>query len=372
MELTHGVERSSANKTYAVRVGEDRPGGFSIGRDGTMTSIRDCKPKDDGDFSGSAPGMPVVVFVADDHYAMPLAAAISSVVANLGKNQKIQVFIVDGHVSSSNKQKIAQLEDRRRVRIQWLQPSESHFDLLRSLPCGYVGKSAYYKLLIPELLGPAYQRILYLDCDVVVEGDITELWYADVGKNYVLAVRDLINPFVSSPFGLKNWRELGRQPSDELFNTGVLVFNTAKWRKENATNRLVRYLRENSRYIRLCDQDAMNAVFGDTWGRLDPCWNVLPYMHIAGSYSLLSKKSHEDLLARAKLLHYCGPNKPWNTCCGHPRRDRFFHYLDLTVWSGWRPKWWSFDRGDFSYYGRRFTAMVRQMVSSVSRDKGIL
>lgn len=313
--------------------------------------------------------VPVVVFVADDHYAMPLAASISSVIANLGREQKAHLFIVDGGISWKNKEKIMQSEDRERVIIQWLQPSESDFDLLRSLPCGYVGRTTYYKMLVHELLGPEYPRIIYLDCDVIVEGDITDLWVADLGENYVLAVQDLINPFVSSPFGLRNWRELGRKEDDELFNTGVLVLNASKWRKENVTLKLMQYLKDHYQYVQLCDQDAMNAVFRDEWGRLDSRWNVLPYMNIARNYSLLSKKSHEDLLRRAYLLHFCGPKKPWNARCGHSQRDRFFHYLDMTAWSGWRPKWWAVDSDVFVYYMRRVLSLLRRKFGICNRSQ---
>jgi lipopolysaccharide biosynthesis glycosyltransferase len=313
--------------------------------------------------AGSGTGSPdvtVVIFVADDHYAMPVAAAVTSVAANLDRERKAQVFIVDGGISLTNKSKVMRSENRERVRIQWLQPSESQSDLLKSLPCGYVGRTAYLKMLVPELLGPEYPRIIYLDCDVIVETDINALWEADLGENYVLAVQDLINPFVSSPFGLRNWRELGRKADDELFNTGVLVLNAAKWRKENVTLNLVQYLKDHYQYVQLCDQDAMNAVFRGGWGRLDSRWNVLPYMNIARSYSLLSKKSHEQLLKRAYLLHFCGPDKPWSARCRHPQRDRFFRYLDMTAWSGWRPKWWAVDRDLFVYYMRRVLSMLRR------------
>ena len=66
---------------------------------------------------------------------------------------------------------------------------------------------------------------------MIVEADITDLWIADLGENYVLAVQDLINPFVSSPFGLRNWRRLGRKADDELFNTGVFVLNAYQMAK---------------------------------------------------------------------------------------------------------------------------------------------
>ncbi|HEX2966461.1 MAG TPA: glycosyltransferase, partial [Syntrophorhabdaceae bacterium] len=168
--------------------------------------------------------LPVLAFIADDYYAMPLAAAIASVTANFAGDTKLQIFIVDAGVSQINKERLLRSFDTNRVIVQWLHPSGAQKQLLQSLPCGYVGKPTYYKLLLPELLGPEYQRIIYLDCDIIVEADISPLWSMNIGDNHVLAAQDLINPYVSSRFGLRNWKHLGRKLDDELFNTGVLVF----------------------------------------------------------------------------------------------------------------------------------------------------
>lgn len=282
-------------------------------------------------------GIPVVAFVADNHYALPLAAAISSVIVNLDKEQKLRIFIIDVGISLANKSRIGRLVDQEKVNIRWIKPSKQHKRVVRSLPPGYVGRNSYYKMFVHELLGSEYSRIILLDCDVIVEADVTELWGVDIGDNYVLAAQDLLNPLISSPFGLNNWQELGRQADDKLFNSGVMVLNAAKWHEGNVSQRLVQYLRDHERHVRLCDQDAMNAVFNNQWGQLDLRWNVLSYMEGANCSSLLDKKSLEALMLRACLLHFCGPDKPWKAHCEHVRRDRFFHYLDLTAWAGWRP-----------------------------------
>jgi len=295
----------------------------------------------------------VVVFVADDHFAMPLAAAMSSVIANLGAGLRVQIFIVNGGVSLTNRGKVMQSGRGKRVSLQWLEPSGAQRDLLRSFPCGYLGRAPYHKLLIPDLVGPDHARVIYLDCDVIVETDIADLWRAELGNNFVLAAQDLINPFVSSPFGLRNWREIGRKEDDKLFNSGVLVMDAARWRQANVIQGMTRYLHDYYRDIQLCDQDAMNAVFQGGWGQLDSRWNVLPYMNRAREFTSLSRKDHEDLLSRAYLLHYCGQDKPWHAHCPHPYRDRFFHYLDMTAWSGWRPQWWAPCSDVLAYYARR-------------------
>lgn len=310
--------------------------------------------------NGSAvPGDPVVLFVADDQVAMPLAVAIASVIANLAPGHRAQIFVVDAGVSAANQEKVMRSSEGGWGRVEWLRPNDEQRALLQSLPGGFLGTAPYYKLLIPELLGPQYSRVIYLDCDVIVERDLTDLWRADPGAHHVLAAQDLINPYVSSPLGLRNWQALGRKQDDGLFNSGVLVLNAAQWRQDDVTKRLVQYLQDHDRDIQLCDQDAMNGVFVNSWGPLDRRWNVLPYIHLARKYSALRKTEHEALLQQAYILHFCGPDKPWSARCSHPWKHRFFHYLDMTAWSGWRPRWWAPDTGVLTYYARRVLAKVR-------------
>lgn len=244
---------------------------------------------------------------------------------------------------------------------RWLCPARSQLDVIRSLPVGYVGSSAYYKLFLPDWLQDR-PRFIYLDCDVIVEGEIGELWAAQLGENYVLAAQDLLNPFVSSPFGLRNWRELGRRSDDVLFNTGVLVVNADKWRRERATSTLLGYLGRHRDDIRLCDQDAMNAVFWGQWGRLDRRWNVLQYLHLARRYALLARREHEALLAQARAIHYCGPRKPWHGPATSRTGAHFFHYLDQTAWAGWRPRWWARSGHTLAHYAKRAALVTRRLL----------
>jgi len=321
---------------------------------------------------GDSPGgwnqeSPVISFIADKNFEIPLTAALCSAAVNLDRNCSLTVFVVDGGISDGGKGKIARTATDLGVTLNWIRPTSAQADKIKTFPVGYVGRACYYKLFIPEILGKAYPRIIYLDCDAVVEGDLSELWNAKMDDFYLLAVQDLINPFVSSPFGLRNWQELGRAESDGLFNSGLLVFNTRKWVEEDVSSRLANWLKSNYYNVRLCDQDAMNAVLGNKWGRLDLSWNVLPRMQLARNYFLLEKEDHEKLLNNASLLHFCGPDKPWNVHCRHPHGDRFFHYLDMTSWEGWRPKSKIFDPLLVIYYWRRVTVLLRR-VTRTCRD----
>jgi hypothetical protein len=62
-------------------------------------------------------------------------------------------------------------------------------------------------------------------------------------------------------------------------------------------------------------------------------------------------------------IHFCGPQKPWHRHSPDPPGDRFFHYLDLTPWAGWRPSRWTLGGHAFTYYVKRAMIALRRMHS---------
>ncbi|MGH7426947.1 MAG: glycosyltransferase, partial [Candidatus Methylomirabilaceae bacterium] len=77
----------------------------------------------------------------------------------------------------------------------------------------------------PEILPNRVEKAIYLDSDLVVHGNIAELWGVGLGGKPLLAVQDEGARTVGSPWGLRNYSELGLDPSAMYFNSGVLVFD---------------------------------------------------------------------------------------------------------------------------------------------------
>ena len=63
------------------------------------------------------------------------------------------------------------------------------------------------------------------------------------------------------------------------FNSGVLVINLTRWRKENVGDRVIEYLRKYQPYVQLEDQEGLNAVLANDWGKLDPKWNLISHIY---------------------------------------------------------------------------------------------
>lgn len=307
----------------------------------------------EGDAIASQDKTVVVVCAADDRYAMPLAVVARSALENLQPDYKIKLFVIDGGITDSNKHRIEQSLNPDRCQINfipkpdsWLAAVQDVLNYLQSttsVELQHITASVapYYRLFMAELLPAEIERVIYLDCDLVVKDNLKKLWEADFNDNYVLAVQDIWVPYVSSMKGVP-YEKLQIPADSKYFNSGVLVINLRKWRANNITAQAIAYLKSYQQEIRAHDQDVLNGLFVGQWGELDSRWNVTPaIVDLFPSWqdSPFSKEVYQQLINHPSIVHFATNRKPWNS--RHTLfKDTFFEYIDKTSWSGWRLTLW--------------------------------
>jgi len=295
-----------------------------------------------------------VVCCADDDYSMPLAVMARSILENLHKDHQLLFFIIDGGIRNYNRLKILASLHSSQCEVQFIsKPSFLSDQVVDSLQQSatrtkhILSKSgaAYYRLFLSELLPHNLEKVIYLDCDLVVRGDLTQIWNVDIGDNYVLGIQELWTPFLST--GLATYRELDFPQEAKYFNSGVLVINLKRWRDDQILDKFLNYIEKYKNSLIHHDQDVLNAVLVESWGELDHRWNVTPaiYHYLSWQDSPVSEETFNQLINDPYIIHYATSAKPWAVAKtgfkeSFPFNDVFFHYLDYTVWSGWRLTFW--------------------------------
>ncbi len=302
----------------------------------------------------------IVVCSADDNYAMQVAVTGRSAISNLKSDRKVILFIIDGGIKDHSKQKLLTSLRSEKCEVRFLRiPGSLLGDDIEAInkslgPDGktianYISIATFFRMLIPEILPMEINKAIYLDCDLIVKGDLEELWQSKLGENYILAAQDTWIRYVSDPNGLLNYQELGIPADSKYFNAGVLVLNLKKWRDDKICAKLMNYLRQNRQHIRWHDQDVLNVILAGKWGQLDPKWNFNSssfYDYSSRSYlpwedkeSLFSENIYNNLISNAFIIHFASDKKPWTSrhCA---RKEDFFEYVDMTEWSGWRLTIW--------------------------------
>jgi lipopolysaccharide biosynthesis glycosyltransferase len=317
----------------------------------------------------------VVVCAADDKYAMPLTATMRSALDNLTPDRNIILFIIDGGIQPRRKKQILHSLNSTQCEIRWVQNPNSSItrdqdskDFVSKMGSlnPHVTLAAYYRLLIPELLPPEFDKAIYLDSDLIVLGNLGDLWDIEIGENYLLAVQDMLTPYVSCPSGLLNYKELGLLPESRYLQSGVLVLNLQKWRSKNVTAAMMEYLQNNKQYIRWDDSDILNAVLANKWETIDPRWNQLPFVHDSRSWENcpFPQEFQHNLIHHPYIIHYSTALKPWNSSA-HPATHLFYKYLDRTSWAGWRNTIW---RRAWRRLTREAQRVISQTASQLKRQ----
>jgi lipopolysaccharide biosynthesis glycosyltransferase len=276
-----------------------------------------------------------IVYAADETYAMPLAVSLRSLVDNAA-DPDVTILV-------------RQLSDRTLDRVlsscQEITPKVVTVPVERfaELPVlRHITTATYLRLLIPTLF-PDDDPVLYVDADTVVLADPAELCGTPLGGRPLGAVQDPAVLRVDAAGGVQHWAELGMPADTPYFNSGVMLINPAAWREQRIAEETLAYVSRHGNQIFL-DQEALNAVVRGNWLALDPAWNVYP--ELAGAATVARRMGGtltlpdgiEEALAKPKLVHFVGADKPWLPAATRaPFSRTFYHYLDRTTWSGWRP-----------------------------------
>jgi lipopolysaccharide biosynthesis glycosyltransferase len=270
----------------------------------------------------------VLVCAADDGYSMPMAVMLYTALKNYRGPAGVEAYILDGGISIINRQKIQRVLAKTGVRLHWLKPS---LMLIKELPVKkHLSVSSYLRLLIPDLLSDTISKAVYLDVDIIVDGDLSVIWQQEIGNNYLLAVQ---NPGSKKFIAFSPWStcpEITFSENDEYFNAGVLVINLPLMRKDRIAAKAIDFARRWPELVPCADQDALNAMCIGRWGSLDPVWNQL----------VKDKNKLKFECRRDGIFHYVGSSKPWlpNKSKPHHRDEKgAAHrlYLDYVQKSGW-------------------------------------
>lgn len=259
-----------------------------------------------------------VVFASDDAYAPVLTVAIDSMLKNANPKRFYDVVVLTSNISGDHQAIMrAYLERHANARITF-------FDVWRMVK-GYdldtnnehISVETYYRFLVQEVLS-AYDKVLYLDSDLVVEGDVSELYDTRLGDNLVGATRDvdyLANLNLPDGNRLRYTRGVLKMKNPyDYFQAGVLILNTKAMRGLHTVPEWLK-VSQRSDFI-YNDQDILNSECEGRVTYLDASWNVTNdiFHRATALYPNAPAGAYDAYLAsrrNPKIVHFAGAAKPW-------------------------------------------------------------
>lgn len=283
-----------------------------------------------------------VFFVADDYYAPFVATTMASILKNT--KSFIEFYVINNGISEKNKQKLANEK-------KWFKNFSLNFvsvdnELLNKLNERNEQKHAwpeiiYAKLFIPEFdVSKKIKKAIYLDCDIIVKKDIKSLYDIDL-ENYIIGAvtEDLI--YNNKIYKLEHYNAYRKREIENIkkitnnkqhiyFNSGVMLIDMEKWRKEKITEKAVKMASIIKNYFP--DQTILNAVLSGKTKKLHNKYNELVNKSMAYGEYLKFKinlpQYAKNVFPNAVILHYTG-EKPWNSM-DVIERDEFWKITKYT------------------------------------------
>ncbi|MCK1328785.1 MULTISPECIES: glycosyltransferase family 8 protein [unclassified Bradyrhizobium] len=239
-----------------------------------------------------------IVLASDEAYGMPLATALRSIVDANQRWWPLDIHILAFGVSTSTRSRISRSLPNGAAELHWISIEQNQFDGLWTQD--HISRATYARLLIPELFPESAPKVLYLDSDILVLGELAPLWDTDLGDAAVGAVLDGLDAQIKS--GTSAVNDIPRV--EHYFNAGVLLINLPKWRERRISERALQYLEQNPKSP-FSDQDALNVACNGAWKKLDPRWNFIDHYERTDIQCLAPER-------RPGIVHFATWRKPWN------------------------------------------------------------
>lgn len=249
-----------------------------------------------------------ICFICDEKYVMPTVVAIKSLFVNRNSERTYYIHILGIALSENSKNTLCCLrEEDFKIEIMDIEINSQISSLKKENL--HVSTAAIYKFIIPEIFKD-YERILYIDSDVIVNKDISSWYDIKFNNTYAAVVKDLNAMTYNPPQLIK----LSLTHS-AYFNSGVMLLNLKKLREDNISDKLLDYRKKGINYF--MDQDAFNVIFCENVIYLPIIYNLITSViedfdiKAVNSYYGLTAYDKKEIINNSFIIHYASPYKPW-------------------------------------------------------------
>lgn len=285
----------------------------------------DCGDRIRPAFRGNA----IPVFLScDDKFLWHAIAVVASIMENGSPDNNYDILVIGDDLNFDKL--VASLDWMKRYpngNLRFINAADcfslsqmSHFYVTKAFPI-----SVYFRFFAPMLFSN-YDRIIYLDSDLVVLADMAELYRTDIGDALLGAVHDFMH-------------EEELPSGSSYFNSGVLLLNLGKMRAENIQEKLIDAVKDFDAPS-LPDQDILNAVCKGKVAFIDMVWNFQEWMAETERTSVKFRFSRPAIQmmcfenkANCRVLHYT-ENKPWNFRYTGTKGGYYWKYAAMTPFLG--------------------------------------
>lgn len=267
-----------------------------------------------------------VVINLDDNFVQHAMAMLCSLYEN-NHLHVITVHVLTDHLSSKAKEYLQGLTDRYNNRIVFYNVDSTPLEGVQFREKRPLSMAAYFRLLLADILPNSIDKILYLDVDMIVLKDVSEIFELELDGYGLAATLDQM------PYTSQHRLQLHIPANQKTFCSGLMYLNLSYWRENNVTPKLLEYAKRRRKEVHLHDQDVLNYFFKNSWFLLSPKWNRYATSNRALRCDGYQLFDYQEYCLDPYIIHYAAVGvKPW-FAAPTPLKKLYIKYLKL---SGYR------------------------------------
>ena len=264
-----------------------------------------------------------IVFICDANFVLPTCVAITSLLKNKNRNSYYDIYIIMSEYTKRDGERFESFNKYSNTKIHIIKGSLEQY---KSVPqAAHVTISALLKFDICELI-PEYDKLLYLDGDLIIREDLTELYNMDLKGKHAAVV--------------KNSR--GILDGSDYFFSGLILFDAKKMRQDKVRDKLIE-TRKALGQRKSMDMTTFNIVLEKKVLFIDPKYDCpLGRVEYERKYYRIKEynkfynsnyRNWKDLIDKSLIIHYCGAEKPWKYSFGLCNKE-WKRYYDFSPYAG--------------------------------------
>lgn len=284
-----------------------------------------------------------VVYASDDKFAEILGVSLVSLYENNTEMEEIHIYVLDSGISDINKKRLHLICDKyHRESIQFISARDISKILSMNVNTDRGSLSQYARLFVSRDLPKDLERILYLDCDIIINSSLYDLWNLDLEGKTIAALKDA--------FSKQYRKNIDLQPNDIMFNSGVMLIDMKKWKEKNIEKKILSFIKRHNGVIQQGDQGALNAVLSKDTYCFHPRFNSVTIFYDFTYEEMLAYRKPVDFYSKKEvmqavqhpvIIHYTTSFtsvRPWIEGSTHPYKDKWLYYKGLSPWAN-EPLW---------------------------------
>lgn len=286
-----------------------------------------------------------VIWSTSDSYAEIAAASIVSLLENCKDIDEINIFVIDMGISEKHKSGIRQMVEAYGRNLTFLEKLNIENLTGTHIDVGRWHISTFSRLFLLHVLPDGINKIIYIDCDMIIRHSLKELWEMDMEGSWVMSADDCRG---------KNYRSNIGIPEESIYtNNGLMVIDLEAWKQNDVEPMFINFIKKYNGDITYMDQGVLNGVFQPlNKVRLLPIsYNAQTACYDLGYDGLeacrkpvwaYTKEEFNRGIGDPVVVHFTtcfySGTRPWFKKDSHPYRKEFLKYRAMTSWKD-EPLW---------------------------------